>query len=271
MIHINYPNGQKPSEDWLNRARVVTDRLEQAPDKPARDKIIDENSQLWGEIKEWLATFSHGKCWFSEALDTFSYLHVEHFRPKKAAKEPDRDGYWWLAFDHLNYRLCGSVGNAKKGSYFPLMPGTEPATCSNDNCDDEARVLIDPVRKSDVDLITFSNGGVAFPAVAAGWDRERAERSIVRYKLNDYAPLRRARENVWNQCQSYSDELEQLIREHRKAGDGGRYSPTRKEQIERIMLSLQTMTKPTAPFSAVARAFLLQQQEDRPWLRNCLA
>src|SRR5215212_10273362 len=102
MIHISFPNGQKPPDDWLERAGSLTDRLKAAPDKASRNQIINENSTLWGEIKEWLEGFSHGKCWFSEARDTCSYWHVEHFRPKKEAKDPDRDGYWWLAFDFRN-------------------------------------------------------------------------------------------------------------------------------------------------------------------------
>ncbi len=192
MIHIDFPNGQKPSNDWLQRARTLTDRLKAAPDKGARDKIIDDNADVWSEVKDWLETFSDGKCWFSEARARCFYWHVEHFRPKKEARDPDRDGYWWRAFDYLNYRLCGSVTNSKKGCYFPIKTGTPPATRPEDNCDDEASLLLDPTRKSDVDLIVFTFGGMAAPACSEGWDWERADKSIKRYKLNDHVPLRRA-------------------------------------------------------------------------------
>src|SRR5688572_16055458 len=186
MIHIKFPNGKKPSAAWLARAEILTDDLKNAPDRAARSRIIDDNAALWGEVKDWLMEFSDSKCWFSEARDTFSHWHVEHFRPKKEAKDPDRDGYWWRAFDYLNYRLCGGVGNSKKGSYFPLRPGTEAATRPTDNCDDEAPVLLDPTREDDVMLLTFADGGRAAPAENAGWLRERAERSIERHKLNDH-------------------------------------------------------------------------------------
>lgn len=269
MIHINYPAGKKPPADWLEKAEALTNELKAAPNKAARDKIIDDNAHLWGEIKEWLEGFSNGKCWFSEARDTYSHWQVEHFRPKKQAREPERDGYWWRAFDYLNYRLCGGVGNAKKGCYFPLQIGTLPANCPEDNCDDEAHVLIDPIRKSDVDLITFSNGGVAVPAFADGWDRERAVKSIERYKLNGYPPLRRAREEVWNRCKVLVDELERLIIERKKAEDAGKHSPTRNEKIESTKLALHDMTVPSAPFSSVARAFLLH--DTRAWARYCVA
>jgi hypothetical protein len=269
MIHINYPNGQKPPDEWLTKAKILTDRLRAAPDRAARNKIIDENSHLWGEIKTWLEGFSYGKCWFSEARDTYSHLQVEHFRPKKQAKEPDREGYWWRAFDYLNYRLCGSVGNSKKGSYFPLRLGTQPANCPEDDCDLEHSVLIDPTRKNDADLITFSNGGVAVPAEADGWDRERAEKSIERYKLNEHPALCRAREDVWSRCKLYVDELELVVNERRKAEKADKCSAVRNEKIEKLKVTLEEMTSRKAPFSAVARAFLFQ--DNRDWVRRCVA
>ena len=51
-------------------------------------------------------------------------MDVEHFRPKlevkELYKEQNREGYWWLAFDYHNFRVCGNVGNRKKGGWFPL-------------------------------------------------------------------------------------------------------------------------------------------------------
>jgi hypothetical protein len=260
MIHIHYPKDKRPPEEWLTKAHALTVALRDAPDKTTRHKIIDENARFWGEIKEWLEQFSYGKCWFSEARDTCSYWQVEHFRPKKA-KASERDGYWWLAFDYLNYRLCGSVVNAKKGSFFPLKPGSVPATSPEDDCDDEANVLIDPIRKSDVDLITFTNGGIAVPSEPEGWNRERAEKSIERYGLNEHPALNRARAAVWNRCEVLLNELERLIVEQKKADQMERqHSPSRKIKIEQHMRDLQRMTLPTAEFSAVARAFLFQDK-----------
>jgi len=89
-------------------------------------------------LKDWLLKFSNGKCWFSEAKDTFSHMDVEHFRPKKSAKDlngVEREGYWWLTFDWHNYRICGNVGNRKKGTFFPLSPGCTPATCNTRQLD----------------------------------------------------------------------------------------------------------------------------------------
>lgn len=271
MIHINFPNNEEPPKEWREKADALTDRLKKAKDKVERDRIIDENSHVWGELKEWLQSFSNKKCWFSEATGDSFHWHVEHFRPKKNAKDPNRGGYWWLAFKYLNYRLCGSVTNSKKGCYFPLKTGTTPATCPQDNCDDEAFLLIDPTRKSDVDLITFKMGGIPSPAISDSncWDYERAEKSIKRYKLDKHPNLCRGRAGVWNKCKLRVKRLEELIAEDREADKVGKFSPTRREKIERLSLDIQKMTLPSEQYSAVARACLLQ--DDRQWVRNCVA
>ena len=263
MIHIDYPNGKKPDPDWIEKARILTEKLKAAPDKRTRDKIIDDNAHVWGEVRAWLEEFSNGKCWFSEAKGICFYFQVEHFRPKKDARDPDRDGYWWRAFDYLNYRLCGAVTNSKKGAYFPLRAGTAPALSPEDNCDDENCLLIDPTRKTDVDLIEFTFGGFAVPSHSIGWDKERAIESIKRYKLNAHPPLLRARETVWNTCQAMIDELDVLYSERMRAEAVGKYSRIREERIEALSRQIKDMTSPNAEFSATARACVLQHQQKR--------
>jgi hypothetical protein len=254
MIHIDYPNDMAPPREWLEKAANLTQRLKQAPDKESRDKIIDDNRDFWLKIREWLEQFSHSKCWFSEARDTCSYWQVEHFRPKKEAKDPLRDGYWWLAFDYRNFRLCGGVVNTKKGCYFPLRSGTEPASGPKDECDDESPYLIDPTRLSDVILLTFAEGGLAVPAAAEdGWHRDRALRSIERYKLNEHFPLLRARSRIWEECKIDVGKLLDLIALEMKNP-----SPSRRANIEAITNKLKARAQPKEQFSGVARAYLAQ-------------
>ena len=48
----------------------------------------------------------------------YSHSDVEHFRPKKEAKALDansRDGYWWLAFDYMNFRVWQCRQSQKGG------------------------------------------------------------------------------------------------------------------------------------------------------------
>ncbi len=88
MRFINLGKGE-PNEAWRLKAKALSDRLDVAGSKAERDKIIRQNSAVWGELKPWLLEHSKGKCWFSEARDYFSHWDVEHYRPKSAAKDAD--------------------------------------------------------------------------------------------------------------------------------------------------------------------------------------
>ena len=92
MRHIPLRD-QEPDAAWLIKASRLLDELKAAHDAAARDKIIDDNSAVWGELKQWLLHLSHQKCWFSEAQDGFSHWDVEHYRPKKSAKDADGTSY----------------------------------------------------------------------------------------------------------------------------------------------------------------------------------
>ena len=113
---------------WLAESeRLVGElaKLNAAGKIKERNELVDKRSDHWGKLKPWLLALSGGKCWFTEARDIASHLDVEHFRPKKATrniKGPERDGYWWLAFDYTNFRIAGTVPNRKKGAWFPLRP-----------------------------------------------------------------------------------------------------------------------------------------------------
>jgi hypothetical protein len=117
-------------DGWIEESAELRDQLatlEKTGKRTERNELIDANSQHWCVLKPWFEKLSFGKCWFSETNDKFSHYDVEHFRPKKRAKALDgtpRDGYWWLAFDYMNYRLIGNVGNRKKGIWFPLGQGS---------------------------------------------------------------------------------------------------------------------------------------------------
>ncbi len=174
----------------------------------ARNDLIDNNGNHWGELKQWMLALSHGKCWFSETRDTYSHYDVEHFRPKKEAKDDQncdangkpmtRDGYWWLAFEYSNFRICGNVGNRKKGGWFPLHKDSRLSTVSARCEESEAPFLLDPVHKSDTVLLAFNEEGNATPAPGCNdWERKRVSVSIERLKLNDHDALPEERRKVW--------------------------------------------------------------------------
>ena len=191
MRHIHL-HRSSPDPEWSAKADALIEELKAAPNLEARYKIIDDNSALWRDLKEWLLSLSHQKCWFSEAKDCFNHWDVEHYRPKKRALDDDStayEGYWWLAFDWTNYRICGTAGNRKKGSFFPLRNG-----CNRVDCDGDVRhevpMLLDPVDEDDPVLLFFNIEGraIAAPHVTSDWEKQRVEYSVKRCNL-DFPPL----------------------------------------------------------------------------------
>ena len=249
-------------EQWLAKADDLRKQLEDAPDEIARKKIIDAHDDFWGEIKEWLLSLSYNKCWFTEAHDTVNHWHVEHFRPKNAAKNIDGtqdEGYWWLAFDWHNYRITGSVVNAKKLTYFPLKSGCARIHCNGDVRGEEP-LLLDPADPNDPLLISFEMTGdvILSPGIDDEWEKVRVEYSIDRYNLNGYPPLVDKRKLVWSDCWN-------LIRQYQE--ELANYQSTKsqfahemfKEKIRRI----RRMIGPEIEFSSVARSCIMSSGDRR--------
>jgi uncharacterized protein (TIGR02646 family) len=253
-------DGKEPTERWRARAKVLSDRLDAARTKAERDKLIDDNGALWSELKPWLLELSKGKCWFSEARDFFSHWDVEHYRPKKTAKDLDgteREGYWWLAFDWHNFRICGNVGNRKKGGFFPLRGGTHRASAADRNTDDEFPYLLDPTRPDDPVLLCFDENGDVKPLPDLdAWNTARVDESIKRYKLREHEPLMEARRDIWSKCEREVNRCQNLMEEMSTSP-----SATKKEAVRQQMLKLRGMVKFEAEFSSTASECLLNRKE----------
>jgi len=259
MRFINLEKFQ-PDETWQKKAKALSDQLDSAATREERDKIIRENSTVWGELKPWLLEISRGKCWFSEARDYFSHWDVEHYRPKSAAKDADgtvHEGYWWLAFDWHNFRICGNVGNRKKGVFFPLRTGTHHATATDRNTDDEFPLLLDPARIDDTLLLSFDeNGDVKTLSDLDKWSATRVEESIKRYKLRDHEPLMEARRDVWSKCVREVNLCQNLMTEL-----SNNPTATKKEAVRQQMLKILEMAAFEAEFSATASECLRSRSE----------
>jgi uncharacterized protein (TIGR02646 family) len=254
-------DGKEPNEPWRDKAKALSDRLDAAGTKAERDKIIEDNSAVWGQLKPWLLELSKGKCWFSEARDSFSHWDIEHYRPKKAARNLDGtergECYWWLAFDWRNFRICGNVGNRKKGAFFPLRDGTHQASAADRNIDDEFPYLLDPTRPEDPLLLCFDENGDVKPlSDLNAWHTSRVEESIKRYKLREHEPLMEARRDVWSRCAREVNHCQNLMDELDK-----RPSATKKEAVKQQMLKLQGMVTFDAEFSMTACECLRSRNE----------
>lgn len=263
MRHISL-NESQPDALWVNRANNLLAQLRAAPDSAARKVIIDANAAAWGALKPWLLKLSHEKCWFSEAKDCFSHWDVEHYRPKKSAKDIDgteTDGYWWLAFDWKNLRICGNAGNRKKGTFFPLRNGCQRATGPTFDLRLEDPQLLDPVDDDDPNLLSFNVEGRAIPVpgINAGWDKERVEYSIERFNL-DFPPLMEKRKTIWNECwqriRSYRHELKLL-------SDSGGQNPIARSQVKESAKAIREMMRPEKELSSVVRACILSTGDPR--------
>jgi len=254
MRYINR-DGYEPSEQWQNDATDLSTELFAAESDAERKTHLNRKPSHWGKIKDELLLLSNGKCWFSEARDVYSHLEVDHFRPKSlTAKNLDsskREGYWWLSFDWDNYRICGNVGNRKKGNFFPLREGSIEATPILKNIDDEIFYLLDPCDEDDPDLLSFDMEGKAIPSDHCDhWDCQRVEATVERFKLY-HAPLEEARREVWDACNRLINECENLAAEFHASP-----SAAKRQRIKNIRKELRNIIDFKAEFSRVAIACL---------------
>ncbi|MFN0157711.1 MAG: hypothetical protein ACKVRP_06525 [Bacteroidota bacterium] len=250
MIYINR-DGHNPELNWVTRADQVTNQLLNANTVAARSAIIDANEVLWGELKGFLLTISNEKCWYSEAKDKYSHLHVDHFRPKKVAigiDKKDYGGYWWLAFQWKNYRVCGGAGNVRKKDKFAVR--ANKANSPQAVIEDEMIYFLDPTDEEDPLKITFNGNGEVTPIEKAGWDFERAQYTITSLNLN-FKPLKEARKKLWNDCSTLVKETQDLMQQNNQNP-----SAHRKGQIKEKLKRIKVLVEESAEFSATAKACL---------------
>ncbi len=247
----------------MDKATALLAELKEAPDANARNAIIDKNSGVWSELKDWLLKLSHGKCWFSEAKDCFSHWDVEHYRPKKVAKDAngtEHAGYWWLTFDWQNLRICGNAGNRKKGTYFPLREGCKRADSPGADLRAEDPQLLDPVDEEDPLLLSFDVEGHAVPAanVHDEWERARVMFSVERYNL-DFPPLMDKRKAVWAECWTrIEDYLEELGAYH-----GDKTKVIARDRYKQALKHVRELMHESRECSAAARACVLSTGDPR--------
>lgn len=250
----------EPPQEWLVRAAAATGALEAATDPTERQKIIKKKAVIWGELKDWLLSLSHQKCWFSEASDCFQYWDVEHFRPKAKAKNLDgteREGYWWLSFAWKNLRACGRVGNVKKGTFFPLG-SAYCATSAQRDTDEEVPCLLDPIVKADCALLSFNQIGEAVPAPGADpWSEKRVRVSVEQYAL-DFEKLVLRRKTIWETCTALIYEIQNLMKEQAEQPGAAK-----KARIEEKMEQLASLARQDCVCSGAAIACL--QKSDVGW------
>lgn len=249
-------------EKWLDDACSLTAQLahlEEDGETEQRNKLIEANGSHWTKLKPWLQALSFGKCWFSEAKEIFSDYHVEHFRPKKVAQAlagKTRNGYWWLSFDYKNYRLCGSVGNSKKGEWFPLKNDDAYATYATPDVTSEFPYFIDPIQKEDVKLVAVDESGeiVLAPGRTSAWERARIEETSKRLKLFDHENLSEERRKVWQRVAELSSRFRDTISKYDLSSN-----EAARDRVLDVVTDLHALVKREAELCSTARWSLYYQ------------
>ncbi|MGC1330855.1 MAG: hypothetical protein WA878_11780, partial [Pseudomonas sp.] len=144
-----------------------------------RATYIDSNrATTWGDpaLVVALKALVGNKCWYSEIGLGGADPNVDHFRPKgrvievndEMAKTGQKlDGYWWLAFEPLNFRLSSQHSNQRrvdedtnggKADFFPVRGDRTPTGTPYMQIFEDVLPL-DPCSASDVSLIWFDPEG----------------------------------------------------------------------------------------------------------------
>lgn len=187
---------------WRGRAATRTANI------IAAGKFNDD-SPIWSDIKRAYMALQNYKCIYCErkletrlgAID----FDVEHFRPKSSVEVwPGRGrgpatsyafgtgtaepaGYYWLAYDLLNYAAsCKGCNSSLKSNCFPVAAARIPFPASVTDLAGEAPYLCYPLGSIDTDpatLISFT-GTTAVPIGHSRFDRQRGQVIIDFFELN---------------------------------------------------------------------------------------
>jgi len=213
-----------PPADWIADAEAATEQLYDPANEDKRQEVIEKYKGLWTDdrIRNWLLQQFNNKCWYTEAYDSVSSYHVDHFRPKGKVKNLDgneEEGYWWLAFDWKNYRICGQLINVKKQHLFPITEGARANATDPISLRLEAPLIIDPTTDQ-ARLITYEkdeDACIAIPSAGVNKSEEsRAEKTIELLGLNLRDRLNQKRAEYWEKClmaiADYNADAPQVLR-----------------------------------------------------------
>lgn len=249
MIYIDLENNP-PSQEWIDRADAITQQLIATQDDVARNTIIDNNQPLWNELKGHLSALSNNKCWYTESVNAAAHCHIDHFRPKKEVVDDDGNtttGYWWLAFDWLNYRFTGPAPNVRKKSYFQVIANR--ALQYGDVYENEDILFLDPIDINDPDELAFTNEGLVKPKSddIQSQNFKKVNYSVKRLNLN--APtLIDVRKDKYNKAITLVKKIERLV-----AQQNQNFDISRKNTISGYMKELWEMCGRKSEFSAAVK------------------
>lgn len=261
---------------WPRRAQEAYEAIKNLP-PDQRNKEIDKRSKIWSDLKDYLAKLSENKCWYCESREIRSNKAVDHYRPKNEIFEcPSHSGYWWLAFNYLNFRyscqLCNEIRVDKttkssygKGTHFPLLDESK-RVYSEGTTFQEDPALLDPTEPSDCGLLSFDDSGEAAPTYKAEHhprDFSRAMISIRYYNLNQPDIKEKRQKEVCRKIQRLVEQADIHLKAIEDNADA-------RIAYKSIFKELHFMISRKAEYSAVAKAVLLQKYQNRDWIKRLL-
>ncbi len=242
---------------WLQKAQRCLLELSQQETHAERTKYLNKHN-IWSEFKPILYKYYGEKCWYSECSLEGAYGDVDHFRPKnKSTTEQGKtilkDGYWWLAYDYLNYRLSCEKSNRgfKKGgkkNSFPLKTGTNPAGFPDKN---DIPLLLDPCKEQDTDLIDCDETGTI---IALSEDPEDIERVRLSSCIYNWNLFNAGRKSARIQCQSALKYFEMTYESDDYA-----------EKMPDALENLCRMVNAQNPYSSFSRKYLELKIQKKPY------
>ncbi|MES2811186.1 MAG: hypothetical protein V4670_01840 [Bacteroidota bacterium] len=253
----------EPEQDWLDRADVLTNQLLLAATHIDRAEIIENNQNMWAQLKLHFCNAFHRKCWYSESINDFTHCHLDHFRPKSKAVDEDgndQGGYWWLAFNWKNYRYAAPAGNVRKKDYFHV--NTNKANYPTDAIENEDIRFLDPTEPEDPNKLKFSNEGIISPKDTNNISRDyiQAEYTIRRMNLN-MEGLKEGRKDKYRKTARLIREIEDLIALQRVTFD-----MARRQNIKGKQLLLLELAGKNSEYSASVKYCLKESGLD--WALN---
>lgn len=264
MIRIKLPDALPPDvEVWKIEAARITKQIVDAKTVAEKHILIEKYKNHWRDasLVKFFSQLSYDKCWYTETKFGGDYQEIEHFRPKKGTKNEDgalhqtHSGYYWLAFDLDNYRLCKRRPNAKKGTYFPIIDEHNRASSADRDWRDELPLILDPVDEEDHLFLSFEDNGKPVPAL--GLEKQDVRRvvfTIDKFYLDEDI-LNKRRAETWKTCRSLYHKYLNAMK-LAKATSIDKISL--REGAKRDLALLKKMLNPDEEFSAVAKQSLIK-------------
>ena len=156
----------------------ATEGLKQVTKANRATYLKGRRASTWGDpdLVDALKKVVGNKCWYSEIDLGGADPNVDHFRPKGRVVEvndelaktgQELEGYWWLAFEYLNFRLSSQHANQRrtdvdstggKADFFPVIGARAPEGTPYMQIFENILPL-DPCSASDVRLMWFDPDG----------------------------------------------------------------------------------------------------------------